>query len=31
VQKSKIEIYNPNGNFITGFNAGIISNGFMFE
>ena len=31
VQKSKIEIYNPNGSFITKFNAGIISNGFMFE
>lgn len=31
VQKSKIEIYKPNGAFITNFNAGIISNGFMFE
>lgn len=31
VQKSKIEIYKPNGNFITNFNGGIISNGFMFE
>jgi hypothetical protein len=31
VQKSKIEIYKPNGTFITNFNAGIISNGFMFE
>lgn len=31
VQKSKIEIYKPNGNFITNFNAGIISNGFCFE
>lgn len=31
VQKSKIEIYKPNGTFITKFNAGIISNGFMFE
>jgi hypothetical protein len=31
VQKSKIEIYKPNGSFITNFNAGIISNGFMFE
>jgi hypothetical protein len=30
-QKSKIEIYKPNGSFITNFNAGIISNGFMFE
>lgn len=31
VQKSKIEIYKPDGSFITKFNAGIISNGFMFE
>lgn len=31
VQKSKIEIYKPDGAFITKFNAGIISNGFMFE
>ncbi len=31
VQKSKIEIYHPNGSFKTNFNAGIISNGFMFE
>lgn len=31
VQKSKIEIYKPNGSFITNFNGGIISNGFMFE
>ncbi len=31
VQKSKIEIYKPDGNFVTKFNAGIISNGFMFE
>lgn len=31
VQKSKIEIYQPNGALITKFNAGIISNGFMFE
>jgi hypothetical protein len=31
VQKSKIEIYKPNGNFINSFNAGIISNGFVFE
>ena len=31
VQKSKIEIYNPNGSFKANFNAGIISNGFMFE
>ena len=30
-QKSKIEIYKPNGAFINSFNAGIISNGFMFE
>lgn len=30
-QKSTIEIYNPNGSFITNFKAGIISNGFMFE
>jgi hypothetical protein len=31
VQRSKIEIYTPNGTFKTSFNAGIISNGFMFE
>ncbi|MBI3518833.1 MAG: hypothetical protein HY062_05695 [Bacteroidetes bacterium] len=31
VQKSKIEVYKPNGNFVTSFNAGIISNGFLFE
>jgi hypothetical protein len=31
VQKSKVEIYKPNGSFINNFNAGIISNGFMFE
>lgn len=31
VQKSKIEVYKPDGSFITNFNAGIISNGFMFE
>jgi hypothetical protein len=31
VQRSKIEIYKPTGAFITKFNAGIISNGFMFE
>ncbi len=31
VQKSKIEIYKPNGSLVTKFNAGIISNGFMFE
>lgn len=31
VQKSTIEIYKPNGSFITNFKAGIISNGFMFE
>ncbi|MBC7696418.1 MAG: hypothetical protein H7141_13340 [Burkholderiales bacterium] len=30
-QKSKIEIYKPNGSFITNFNGGIISNDFMFE
>lgn len=31
VQKSKVEIYKPNGTFVSNFNAGIISNGFMFE
>ena len=31
VQKSKVEIYKPNGNFVTNFNAGIISNSFCFE
>lgn len=31
VQKSTIEVYKPNGSFITNFKAGIISNGFMFE
>jgi len=31
VQKSKVEIYKPNGSYISNFNAGIISNGFMFE
>jgi DNA-binding beta-propeller fold protein YncE len=31
VQKSKIEIYSPNGTFITKFNAGIISTCFQFE
>jgi len=31
VQKSKIEIYSLNGAFIKSFNAGIISNGFVFE
>ncbi len=31
VQKSKIEIYKPDGTFISKFNAGIISNSFMFE
>ncbi|MES2130984.1 MAG: hypothetical protein V4506_01475 [Bacteroidota bacterium] len=31
VQKSKIEIYKPDGSFKASFNAGIISNGFMFE
>lgn len=30
-QKSIIEIYKPNGSFITNFKGGIISNGFMFE
>ena len=30
-QKSKIEIYKPNGNLVTKFNAGVISNGFCFE
>lgn len=31
VQKSKIEIYDVSGNFRSNFNAGIISNGFVFE
>jgi hypothetical protein len=31
VQKSKVEIYRPDGTFKTSFNAGIISNGFVFE
>lgn len=31
VQKSKVEIYTPNGSFKSNFNAGIISSGFMFE
>jgi len=31
VQRSKIEVYKPDGSFITNFNAGIISNGFVFE
>lgn len=31
VQKSKIEIYRPDGSFKTSFAAGIISNGFVFE
>lgn len=31
IQKSKIEIYDVNGNFKNSFNAGIISNGFVFE
>lgn len=31
VQKSKVEIYKPNGNFVANFNAGIISNSFCFE
>lgn len=30
-QKSTIEIYKPNGSFITNFKGGIISNGFVFE
>ncbi len=31
VQKSKIEVYKPDGALKTSFNAGIISNGFVFE
>jgi YVTN family beta-propeller protein len=31
VQKSRIEVYSPNGSFKTSFTAGIIANGFMFE
>ncbi len=31
IQKSKIEIYKTDGSFKTSFNAGIISNGFVFE
>lgn len=31
VQRSKVEIYKPNGTYITNFTAGIITNGFMFE
>jgi len=31
VQKSKVEVYNTNGSLIKNFNAGIISNGFVFE
>ena len=31
VQKSKIEIYSVNGEFMKSFNSGIISNGFVFE
>lgn len=31
VQKSKIEIYDVNGNLMSGFRAGIISNSFYFE
>lgn len=31
VQRSKVEIYKPNGSYITNFTAGIITNGFMFE
>ncbi len=31
VQKSKIEIYDVNGNIVSGFNAGVMSNSFVFE
>lgn len=31
VQKSKIEVYRPDGTLKTSFTAGIISNGFVFE
>lgn len=31
VQKSKIEVYRPDGSFKTSFNAGIIANGFVFD
>lgn len=31
IQKSKIEVYDANGKLKQSFNAGIISNGFMFE
>lgn len=31
VQKSKIEVYKPDGSFKTSFNAGIIANGFVFD
>lgn len=31
VQKSKIEVYRPDGSLKTSFNAGIISGGFIFE
>lgn len=31
VQKSKIELYDVDGNYLSGFNAGIISSGFGFE
>jgi DNA-binding beta-propeller fold protein YncE len=31
VQKSKIEVYKPDGTLKSGFTAGIISNGFVFE
>lgn len=31
VQKSKIEVYKPDGTFKASFTAGIISNGFIFE
>lgn len=31
VQKSRIEVYKPDGSFKTSFTAGIISNGFVFE
>lgn len=31
VQKSRIEVYRPNGSFKTSFTAGIIANSFVFE
>jgi DNA-binding beta-propeller fold protein YncE len=31
VQKSKIEVYKPDGTLKSSFNAGVISNGFVFE